>query len=210
MANPPNTAARRLQKDIEGIIEVSGMDYQFITAFQDDEARWLYLVRLRAVLVRGIVIDVYTTIDEMLGSEICAYLFSGTNFQRMWRGEKFKNFNHYVLERMTTHHKLAFVKKILGMSNSIVDRVSAIIALRNEVGHVLFPENLRAHKDNPKSRNRNPMYCPYKGRDVFTPDGLRRLYDDVQDVTWYFRHHGKVFRARNKNTHNNDRMISFT
>ena len=96
-------------KDIEGIVEISGMDRQFATSLENDDARWLYLVRLRAVLVRGIVIEVYTNIDEALAPEIAAYFFHGVNFDRMWRGEKFKHFNHYILERMSMHNKLSLV-----------------------------------------------------------------------------------------------------
>src|SRR5713101_3507708 len=68
MPNRLNAASRHLLKHIEGIIEISGMDRELIATFKDDEARWLYLVRLRAVLVRGIVMEAYTNIDEALAS----------------------------------------------------------------------------------------------------------------------------------------------
>ena len=62
----PN-ANRRLLKDIEKILDRGGLDHHAIAKFQDEDAQWLYLLRLRAALVRGLVVVTYAAIDEMLG-----------------------------------------------------------------------------------------------------------------------------------------------
>jgi hypothetical protein len=202
-------ANRRLAKDIEAILDRGALDQHVIVTFQDAEAQWVYLLRLRAVLVRGVVVDIYATVDDMLGSEIAAYFFRGVNFPRMWKSEKFKRFNFYILERLPTIQKLALVRDILNLPKAIFGTIEAMNSLRNEVAHALFPENLRAHRNQPKSRKMNPMSCPYKGGDVFTPAGFDRLLSDMEDIRSYFRNHRKVFRKRELRNSNKNKMISF-
>ena len=94
------------------------------------------------------------------------------------------------------------------MPNATSRRIDAVIALRNEVGHFLFPENLRAHRDKPKNRMLIPMSCPYKGQEIFTPAGLARFFEDLERITFYFRTRSKVFRQRERK--NPKAMLSFT
>jgi len=197
---------QRLVREIEAIIDRASLDLNVIREFQDDEARYIYLVRLRAVLVRGVIVDLYAMFDEMLGSEMAAYFFRGVNFPRMWRKDKFKLFNYVVLEKLSTRNKLDLVKAILKMPRGIAGKLEAIIALRNEIAHSLFPENLRAHRGR-RMKAIAPMACPYRGEDVFTANGLGLLLDDAEEVRWYLRNHGTVYGHRQRR--DDKRAITF-
>jgi len=187
---------RRLVREIRAIYDLLYLDEEEILELPNLEEQWFYLVRARASLVRGQVVDAYAMIDDMLGSEIAAYFFRGVHFDRMWRTDKFRRFNYFILEKLSTRDKLALVKELLNMPKAIASRINAINAIRNEVAHALFPENLRAHSSRRSRKLAEPISCPYKGIDVFTAEGFHRFIDDVEEIRVYLRKNGKVYAKR--------------
>jgi hypothetical protein len=140
----------------------------------DGEARTTYLRLMRDQIVRGFVVLKYTLIDELLGSEICRYLFGRRGFIQLWRTQRFRTFNHYILEELFLLQKLRLVKSIRKIPKEVAADVERINALRNGLAHAFFPENLR------KSR---PVW---KGKNIFSVEGFELFAEDVQRVTGFF------------------------
>jgi len=167
---------RRLLRELDEIVEIVGVDYRNIMGY-DRDARTTYLKVMRNQLVRGFVIVQivqYTLIDELLGSEVCRYIFGSGKFIKLWRTEKFRRFNHYILEDLFLLQKLRFVKAIRRVQKGIAADVERINALRNGLAHAFFPENLR----------KSPPV--YKGKDIFSVEGIRLFADDTQRVVDFF------------------------
>lgn len=164
---------RRLQRELEELAEIAGLDYQNIRDY-DPEARTTYLQLMRRQLVCGFVVAKYTYLDELLGSEICRYLFGSRGFIKLWRTKKFRTFNHYILEDLFLLQKLRFIKAIRKVPKDIAADVERINALRNGLAHAFFPENLR----------KSPPV--YKGKDIFTLTGFRLFAADVERISTYF------------------------
>jgi hypothetical protein len=164
-----NGRQRRLLRELEEIADITAVDYGNIREYQA-ESRTVYLQLMRNQLIRGFVVQRYTLIDEYLASEIARYFFRRRNFTSLWRTKKFRNFNHYILESMTLMEKLALVREIRSIPNTIAAKIERINSLRNGLAHAFFPENLR------KSR------AVYKGRKIFSRDGVELFAGDALDV----------------------------
>jgi hypothetical protein len=92
---------RRLQREIEELAELIGIDHWKISEYPD-EARTAKLGVMKMQLVRGEIIQKYTLLDEFLTVVICNYYFKrpGKNatFRRLWQTKKFQVFNHYIMD----------------------------------------------------------------------------------------------------------------
>jgi hypothetical protein len=126
-------------------------------------------------IVRSQVIWDYTYVDELLGAAICHYFFGKKRgFIKLWKTKRFKNFNHYILEVLSLTEKLRLVKAIHKVPKSVAADIEALNALRNGLAHAFFPENLRSSK---------PIY---KGKDIFSREGLERFIEDMGKVSTFF------------------------
>jgi hypothetical protein len=160
-------------------------DYPSVLAYARSD-RLVFLQRVRSVLVRAHIVEQYALIDEILSTEVAKYFFRGENWVRMWkRSQKFANFNYFVLEKLSVRDKLGLVKDVRRIPKAVSQRIEQIAAIRNVVAHALFPENLRAAKGKVNQRGALVSF-PYKGTDVFTPEGLKRFREDVEVVTKFF------------------------
>ncbi len=97
----------------------------------------------------------------------------------MWKTQKFRTFNYHVLEELSLLKKLTFVKSILKTPKSVVNNIQRINALRNGLAHAFFPENLKALK---------PVY---KGKSIFTLEGIKLFKDDMSEINDFFVAHFK-------------------
>ena len=70
--------------------------------------------------------------------------------------------------------KLRHVKSIKKMPRNILSAIERLNALRNGLAHAFFPENLR--KSKPK----------WKGKDIFSLEGVKALGEDFDDVVEFF------------------------
>ena len=117
----------------------------------------------------------YTLTDEFLGSEIARFFFPGRrSFPRLWRTKRFRIFNHHVIEELSLLQKLRCVRAIRVVPKSIAADIERLNALRNGLVHAFFPENLK------KSR---PVW---KGKNIFTLDGVRELREDMDRIFEHF------------------------
>lgn len=175
MPHPPLTATqRRLVRELDEITARMRLNYREIAKYESDER----LPRLRLVrdhLVRGEIVLAYTLIDEFLNAILCDHFFGRkTSHMKLWRTKRFKNFNYFFLEKLSLMEKLAYVSAIRKVPKPIRRGVEQLNALRNGVAHAFFPENLRSAKPT------------WKGRDVFSLEGVNQLMNDLADIDAYF------------------------
>lgn len=165
---------RELVKELDELSSRLLLDYNNILDYEA-ASRTPYLEAMRNKLIRGQVTVWYTLVDELLNMELCHYFFGKKrSFIYLWRTRKFQNFNYYVLEELHLMQKLRFVKAIRRIPKAILDTIERLNALRNGIAHALFPENLRKSKPT------------YKGKNIFTLDGVNQLQEDMDALFDYF------------------------
>jgi len=175
-------AQQRHFREIVAIATELGLDYPNVFMYSD-ERRLNFLGHIRSVMVRGFIVEQYTLADEFLSSAIAAYFFRGRNFIRMWKRERFANFNYFVLEKLSVRDKLALVKEIGAIPKGVASAIEDIIQVRNVVAHVFFPENVRAVRRKSIARRATPpISYPYKGADIFSSKGLTHFKQDSARV----------------------------
>jgi len=165
---------KRLAQELEGIVSHLGLDYREIGDYEE-AARTPQLERIKRHLIRGEVVGEYTLIDEFLNNRLCHYFFGKRrSFIHLWRTKKFKNFNYYVVEQLSLLEKLRFVKATSKVPKHVASEIERVNSLRNALAHAFFPENLRSSK---------PFW---KGKDIFTLDGLIQFGEDMKKVHEHF------------------------
>jgi hypothetical protein len=165
---------RDLIKELEELAFLFSLDYYNIQSY-DKEARTTYLELARDKIIRGQIIMWYTLVDEHLNVALSHYFFGKKrNFIRLWKTKKFQNFNYHVLEELNLMQKLRFVKAISKIPKGIVGNIEKLNALRNGVAHAFFPQNLKRSK---------PIY---KGRNIFSLDGVKQLQQDMDELIDFF------------------------
>jgi hypothetical protein len=165
---------KRLIQELDGIVSHLGLDYSKIGDYEK-AARTPHLERIKKHLIRGEVVGEYTLIDEFLNNRLCHYFFGRKrSFIQLWKTKKFKNFNYYIVEQLSLLEKLRFVKAISKVPKQVAAEIERVNSLRNALAHAFFPENLRGSK---------PFW---KGKDIFTLDGLKRFSEDMRKVHEYF------------------------
>jgi hypothetical protein len=165
---------RALVKELKEMRALLDLDFERISDYPSD-ARTVKLQVMRNKIVRGQVIVWYTLIDEFLANRICRFFFGRTrSFPQLWRTKRFRLFNHHVIEQLSLLEKLRLVKAIDKLPKAISSDIESLNNLRNGLAHSFFPENLRSAK---------PIW---KGKDVFSLDGITRLDADMQAAFNYF------------------------
>jgi hypothetical protein len=165
---------KRLMAELEEVAELARVDYVHILDY-DPEERTARLRLMKNQIVRSQIIADYTFVDELLGSAICHYFFGKKRgFIKLWKTKKFRDFNYYILEVLSLTEKLRLVKSITKVPKVIAADIEALNALRNGLAHAFFPENLRSAK---------PVY---KGKDIFSSEGLQRFIEDMSKVSDFF------------------------
>jgi hypothetical protein len=173
-SRPLTRLQKKLLAELREIAELARLDYENILAY-DVEERTVRLRVMKNQIVRSQVIADYTFVDEMLGAAICHYFFGRKRgFIKLWKTSKFRTFNHYIVEVLSLSEKLRLVKAIAKVPKGVAANIEALNALRNGLAHALFPENLRSSK---------PFY---KGKDIFTREGLQRFIEDMSGISEFF------------------------
>jgi len=163
-----------LLRQLAEIAQLARVDFYRIREYEA-ESRTVRLHLMRDQFVRSVVIRDYTWIDEALGSAVCQYFFGEQkrNFIQLWRTQRFRRFNYYILETMSLLEKLRLVHAIREVPKAIRLDIEAVNALRNGLAHAFFPQNLRTSR---------PVW---KGQSLFSLAGLQRYESDVRVVTGY-------------------------
>jgi hypothetical protein len=107
---------------------------------------------------------------------MCRHFFGRKrSFPELWKTKKFRTFNHYIVEELSLLAKLRLVKAVSGVPKPIAAEIERVNNLRNGVAHAFFPENLRKSP---------PLW---KGKSIFTLEGLQRFPEDLEPVNEHFR-----------------------
>jgi hypothetical protein len=157
---------------IKQIAELAGLDFWNVENEPDNDVRNISLDFCNDRLVRAAIVSHYVLFDELLSDIICQHFFdpSKSSFE-LWKTKKFRNFNYYVLEELSLVRKLSLVKEIRVIPKPIEETLRLTNSLRNAVAHSFFPMNKRDFKRTKK--------VTYKGKDVFTIEGMTILNTDT-------------------------------
>ena len=168
------TTQENLKKEIDEIIRLFGLNYSDIED-EDREARTARLKLIKDQYIRSEVIMAYVLIDEFLNDTISWYLFGRRrSLAHLWKTQKFRNFNYYVLEKLNLLNKLDLAKVILKMPRAIESAIKRINDLKNGLAHSFFPENLRRNK---------PIY---RNENIYSIKGLKLFEEDRKLINNYF------------------------
>jgi len=168
---------KSLLAEVEKVTELLGLDWRKIKDYEK-EARTPHLERIKRHLIIGEVVMQYTLIDEYLNAQLCHHFFGrDKTFIMLWRTKKFQNFNYHVLEGLFLLEKLRYVKSFKKIPKKIAKNIDQINVLRNGLAHAFFPENLKRSK---------PIY---KGKSIFTLEGIQQFVDDMSEISDFFVAH---------------------
>ena len=165
---------RRLLQELDEISSLLKLDYHEIQRY-GQLSRTYRLEYAKRHFVRGEVVLQYTLVDEFVSDILCGYFFGGKSYIRLWKTKRFRNFNYFIVEKLSLLEKFAFVRAIQVIPKPIVREIEQLNALRNGIAHAFYPENLKALK--PK----------WKGASIFGLDGLRRFVGDMGTLTQFLR-----------------------
>ena len=179
----PLTAALKAKvSELEEISKIVCVDFWTVEHSEDDDdVKEAVLDIAKDRLIRSEVVYAYVLIDELLSDLIARYFFDPTKSSfELWDTEKFKYFNYHILEGMALMRKLALVKEC----NDIVKPIEVIITLtnviRNAVAHSFFPMNKKDFK--------RTGTVTYKGKDIYTLEGLRLFNHDTNRAVGFLSH----------------------
>jgi hypothetical protein len=160
-------------RELEEISKLTHVDFWNVEKSDDDnDVRNVVLDIARDRIIRSDVVFAYVLIDELLAELMARYFFNPrkTSMQ-LWKDEKFANFSYHILEGMPLMRKLSLVKEFCDIPKPIEQIITLTNVIRNAVAHSFFPMNKRDFKRTRK--------VTYKGKDVFTLDGLRLFSADT-------------------------------
>jgi hypothetical protein len=185
MANGLTEKQKRLQRELDEIFVELGLDYWQIETYAKERRTGILDMQKRKVIT-GQVILVHSFLDELVDAEICEYFFGSgkTSVEAMiekirWRSsKKFRDFNEYILGNISLIKKLELVETLYGVPKSIVEDVRKLNTLRNVIAHEYYPVKLKRYKP-----RRKPLY---KGKDIFTVEGIKLFAEDMMRVEDFF------------------------
>ena len=174
---------KRTIKELDEIYAGIGIDYWDIEDYDRESRSAVLELQKRKAIVGGIIVQ-YTIIDDMMNWDICRHFFDPRkSSMQLWRTKKFQNFNYYILENLYLLEKLKLVQTFYRkIPKNIVGDICLLNDLRNAVAHAFFPENLRRYKKWGKA--------VYKGKDIFTVEGMKLFMEDMGRVNEFFVNKG--------------------
>jgi hypothetical protein len=187
---PLTPSQKRKVAQLREISKIACIDFWNVENTDDDNSvKDIVLDLAKDRIIRADVVFSYVLIDELLSSLICQRFFrTNTTLGRSWRSEwkkaRFQNFNYHVLEGMSLLRKLALVKEFLNVPKDIEDIISRTNIIRNALAHSFFPMN--------KKEFRKSGIATYKGKDIFSLEGLRVFDADANKAIGFLsnRAHG--------------------
>lgn len=176
---------KRVMKELDDIFSVIGMDYWRIEEYRKESRSGILDMQKRKAIT-GQIIMTHSFVDELLDAEVCEYFFGSgkssidamVESMRWLRSKKYRDFNEYVLGRMSLVEKLKLVKTLYGVPKRIVEDVEELNRLRNIVAHECYPEDLKRFKP-----RRRPLY---KGKNIFTVERIKVFGEDMVGVSEFF------------------------
>jgi hypothetical protein len=160
-------------KELEEISKIAHVDFWNVKdSSDDDDVKDIVLDLAKNRLIRADIIFSYVLTDQLLSELIARHFFDPQKTVReLWETPKFKHFSYHVLEGMSLLRKLALVKEFWQIPKPIEDIITRMNVIRNAIAHVFFPMD---KKDFIKIGT-----VTYKGKDIFTLEGLKVFDDDT-------------------------------
>src|SRR5713226_5555455 len=163
----PTKKQHRLVEELDALTTRMALNYKDIAKNSDPELRTTALESVKDQLIRSAVILDCVLADEFVSSLVAWYFFGRKrSFQKQWRTKRFRNFNHYILERLSLTHKLDLVTVAYKLPSPIVSELRALNELRNSLAHSFFPQNRRKAPE-------------WKGQSIYALDAFMRFADDM-------------------------------
>src|SRR5262249_20457201 len=135
-------------------------------------------------LIISAVLGQYLLMDEHLNNEMCREFFPRRTYSALWRTERFRAFNYYILERLFLVQKVQFVRTCIRLPRKIYKDILALNDLRNALAHSFFPENRRVKPE-------------WKGTDIFSFAGVSQFVEDMTHASaFFFARYHKDHEAR--------------
>jgi hypothetical protein len=161
-------------REVEQIASMIKLDYPYILAYKRD-ARTPIIEHMRRKMILSEVITRYTLLDEHLNLALCHYFFGRKKSTiQLWKTKEFQVFNHHVIEELSLMAKFRFAKSISKVPKAVAGDIDRLNALRNGLAHAFFPENLNRSKPE------------WKGKNIFSKEGLRAFLGDMDKMAGYF------------------------
>jgi hypothetical protein len=165
---------RQLVAELRHLLSTLMLDPANIVTDSDPEARTTYLELAKDQIIRSAVILKYVLMDEFLSAVVCWHYFGKKRgFPQLWRTQRFRSFNYFVLERLYLLQKLDLIKSVHEIPKWVSSDLAALNELRNGIAHSFFPQN----------RRRKPEW---KGHSVFTRAGFDCFLEDMQKLSDFF------------------------
>ncbi len=165
---------RHLVGELRQLLSTLMLDPDVIIADEDVDGRTPRLELAKDQIIRSAVILKYVLMDEFLSAVICWHYFGKRQgFPQLWKTNRFKSFNHFVLERLYLLQKFDLVKSIHDIPKAVIADLAALNDLRNGIAHSFFPQN----------RRREPEW---KGQSVFTHAGFERFLEEMGELSDFF------------------------
>jgi len=165
---------RHLIGELRQLLSDLMLDPDVIIADEDVDGRTPRVELAKGQIIRSAVILKYVLMDEFLRAVICWHYFGKRrNFPQLWKTERFRSFNHFVLERLYLLQRLDLVKSIHDIPKPVAADLAALNDLRNGIAHSFFPQN----------RRRKPEW---KGKSIFTDAGFERFLEDMGKLSDFF------------------------
>jgi hypothetical protein len=173
---------KRLIAEIDQLLDLVGWNSRAIQEY-DPAIRTVKLESILRSLTRGVVVDWYTLVDELLADQICWFYFGRKrSFIKLWRIKAFRIFNHHILQDMYPLEKLRLIRAVRSVPKRVIANIQELSTVRNAVAHAYFPENLTKAKPN------------WNGQSIFSLTGLRSFQRDMFEVRGYFMKTKREYR----------------
>ena len=165
---------RALATDLKDLMARLRLDPDQIVDKAEPDARTTYLKLARDQIIRSAIILKYVLMDEHLSAVMCWHYFGKKrSFPQLWKTERFRTFNYFILEKLYLLQKLELVKNVHDIPGWVLSDLAALNDLRNGIAHSFFPENRRRKPD-------------WKGKSVFTRSGFDHFLEDMDKLSEFF------------------------
>jgi hypothetical protein len=159
---------KKLLADLRHIASMFYFDYEEIAELPDSDERTARLQNALDKLIRSQILAWYVVTDEFLNLGLKNRFFGKKPLLKLRRSRRYREFQREVLESLHLRQKLWLVRADWKrMPKSVFQTLDKLNTVRNSIAHSLLPESRQGSK--PK----------YKGRSIFTLDGLLEFGKDV-------------------------------
>jgi hypothetical protein len=173
---------KRLIGKLDEVADICRLNYK--ESLSDGEPpyeRTLFLERVVQRMVIGFVVETYTLVDDLLTDMICnvylSELDNGTDTEHVYETKRLNSFVHNAMDIMYPLQKLRLINDIEEIPKEFRNTIERMNSLRNALAHSFFPELRRDHQKR--------GYVEYRGRDIFSLEGLRSFDDDRDALIYY-------------------------